>query len=464
MDSFFDWKFYINYYEDLKNANISNQEEAWNHLIHHGIYEHRLKKISNTFDWIFYINYYDDLKDAGIDNEEKALNHWNNHGINEKRIYNNTLLYGKCNLNDTNDTNDTNKYIPNTDILEYIKKYSCNNYKEFLNRHEFDSFYHAFLKKNHIDFDFEFYKEANNINSNISNNELIDHIHNYGVSGLIYHPKQLLNIFPNINIFKIDDKIYIKYNNKNIKLNKFIKKYIYSKTFDELCNKLIKNIYNNLCSSSLLLLVFIGYVDIGEKLINKIIKYKSIENFNISFCFNSLKIYNNFKNKIDKNFTNYSIYISHEFGNDITPTLLMYNEIKKKYVFNHIIKLQTKSYEEQMNELTDFLLSKKLNVLISSKRNDCNCIGIDKYYMKIKDDIFNQELIEKFNDKINNDYSFIIGTIFYTDSITFNNVLYFIKNNDTNGFLLNNLYDSNRIIYKKSYVHYLERLFGIIKK
>jgi len=463
MDSFFDWNFYIKYYEDLQKANINNQEEAWNHLIHHGIYEGRLKKKNNIFDWKFYINFYDDLKNNNIDNEEKAINHWNNFGINENRICNDTMLC-QTDIDDNINIIKKNSYIFNTDILEYIKKYSCNNYKEFLNRHEFDSFYHAFLKKNHIDFDFEFYKEANNIDSNILNDKLIDHIHNYGISGLIYHPKQLLNIFPNIDILKIDDIIYVKYNNKNIKLNKFVKKYIYSKTFDELSSKLIKNIYDSLYSSSLLLLVFIGYIDIGEKLLNKIINYKSIEKFNISFCFNSLKIYNNFKNKIKKNFTNYSIYISNEFGNDIIPTLLMYNEIKKKYVFNHIIKLQTKSYEEQMNELTDFLLSKKLNILISLKRNDCNCIGIDKYYMKIKDDIFNQELIEKYNHKINNDYNFIIGTIFYTDSITFNSVLYFIKNNDTNGFLLNNLYDSNRIIYKKSYVHYLERLFGIIKK
>lgn len=463
MDSFFDWNFYIKYYEDLQKANINNQEEAWNHLIHHGIYEGRLKKKNNIFDWNFYINFYDDLKNNNIDDEEKAINHWNNFGINENRICNDTMLC-QTDIDDNINIIKKNSYIFNTDILEYIKKYSCNNYKEFLNRHEFDSFYHAFLKKNHIDFDFEFYKKANNIDSNILNDKLIDHIHNYGISGLIYHPKQLLNIFPNIDILKIDDIIYVKYNNKNIKLNKFVKKYIYSKTFDELSSKLIKNIYDSLYSSSLLLLVFIGYIDIGEKLLNKIINYKSIEKFNISFCFNSLKIYNNFKNKIKKNFTNYSIYISNEFGNDIIPTLLMYNEIKKKYVFNHIIKLQTKSYEEQMNELTDFLLSKKLNILISLKRNDCNCIGIDKYYMKIKDDIFNQELIEKYNHKINNDYNFIIGTIFYTDSITFNSVLYFIKNNDTNGFLLNNLYDSNRIIYKKSYVHYLERLFGIIKK
>ena len=37
-----------------------------------------------------------------------------------------------------------------------------------------------------------------------------------------------------------------------------------------------------------------------------------------------------------------------------------------------------------------------------------------------------------------------------------------MKSNDPYAYLLNNMYDNNRIVYKKSYVHFLERLFGII--
>lgn len=41
-----------------------------------------------NFDWKFYINYYKDLPENGIINEELAKLHWNNHGKSEGRICN----------------------------------------------------------------------------------------------------------------------------------------------------------------------------------------------------------------------------------------------------------------------------------------------------------------------------------------------------------------------------------------
>lgn len=38
-----------------------------------------------NFDWRFYINYYPDLRKAGINTEEKARTHYKNHGMKEKR-------------------------------------------------------------------------------------------------------------------------------------------------------------------------------------------------------------------------------------------------------------------------------------------------------------------------------------------------------------------------------------------
>ena len=83
--------------------------------------------------------------------------------------------------------------------------------------------------------------------------------------------------------------------------------------------------------------------------------------------------------------------------------------------------------------------------------------------MSIKNDIFNSELIYKFNDYINFENLFVIGTIFYTDSATFDIVLNFIKNNDYHAYLLNNMYDNNCTFFNDSYIHFLERLFGVIK-
>ena len=93
MDIFqdFDWKKYVNYYDDTKN--INNKNDAIKHWINIGNVENRkyFKKnndINNTdfemFNWEKYIDYYPDLKSV-FDNKNDAYNHYINFGINEGR-------------------------------------------------------------------------------------------------------------------------------------------------------------------------------------------------------------------------------------------------------------------------------------------------------------------------------------------------------------------------------------------
>ena len=96
--SYFDWEYYINSYEDLKNAGIDNEVKAKNHWINYGRKEGRTSNIlSENSDWKYYLNRYEDLRNAGIDNEKNALNHWINYGREEGRIYNishkNIIIY-----------------------------------------------------------------------------------------------------------------------------------------------------------------------------------------------------------------------------------------------------------------------------------------------------------------------------------------------------------------------------------
>ena len=79
-------------------------------------------------------------------------------------------------------------------------------------------------------------------------------------------------------------------------------------------------------------------------------------------------IYNSLKNVIETNFPHYAIYICKELGNDITPTLFMYNDIRKSHEFFHIIKLHTKSNIAQFSQLTDFLLDKRISDLMPLKK------------------------------------------------------------------------------------------------
>jgi len=173
-------------------------------------------------------------------------------------------------------------------------------------------------KQNAFDIDFEFYKKCNNIFIK-NNNELSIHFNNYGMNGLIYNPKQIYNLYPNINIFHFLNEILILKNNKTYLLNNFIDEYLYSKSFDYFMNLTIYNFYDNLSQSysPLILLVFIGNIPVGNDLLERIINYKNIEKFNISFCFNSKKVYHHFKDIIKTKFIYFSIYFTHEYGTDI---------------------------------------------------------------------------------------------------------------------------------------------------
>ena len=85
----FDWKQYIDNYDDLKKAGIDTKDKAWKHWMNHGKLEGRnfINVEYQNFDWKQYIDNYDDLKKAGIDTKDKAWKHWMNHGKLEGRNF-----------------------------------------------------------------------------------------------------------------------------------------------------------------------------------------------------------------------------------------------------------------------------------------------------------------------------------------------------------------------------------------
>jgi hypothetical protein len=321
------------------------------------------------------------------------------------------------------------------------------------------------IKNNAFDIDFFLYKKCNNIFIK-NNEELSKHFYNYGMNGLIYNVKQLYNLYPNISVFYFLNNILVLKKNKIYTLNYFVNKYLYARSFDYFMKLTIQNCYDNLSDkySPLLLLVFIGNIDTGKDLLEKIINYKKIEIFNVSFCFNSKVVYEHFKQLIYKNFLYFSIYFTFEYGTDIQPTIFMYNDICKKYNFQYITKLHTKSIKNEYNDLTNFMLT---NTLLSLKKklniNLCNCVGPSNYYLSMDNDIFNKRNVSKYINFLDLNKYFIKGTIFFTEHKTFAKVIDFIKSNDYKTYVFNNLYENNSINLNYSPTHFLERLFGIIK-
>lgn len=459
----FDYKYYISEYHDLQNKNLS-EKDAWKHFFEYGISENRRckdwKKVINPE---FYINNYQDLLQSGIKTLDQILIHWFRYGIYEMRIgYN--IIYPSY---ETFINNPFPNFVydptnSNSNLIDYIKRHSLSRH-DYKSDHIINNLYHTAKKDNCISIDMKFYKYANNLLYN-DLYELLDHFHTDGLNGLIYSQRQLKNIFKTIQIYEFDGKLYCETEKTSIKnLDKFIKANIYDKSFDELKQILIKSYENTILPTiNLCILLFIGNEERGNQIIDMIIEYKNFETFNIAICFNSYNLYNILKNKIISNFTNYRLYISNDFGNDIVPTLLMYNNLYETYNPLHIIKLQTKSSYEIMNDLTRYLLNKPLNTLLLQSTPESNTIGNPNYYMRLRDDGFNRDLYNIYLNDNHMNKKFVVATIFYISSTKMIQIIDFIKNNNYKAYLLNNMYDSNRIVITKSHVHFLERLFGVI--
>lgn len=324
-------------------------------------------------------------------------------------------------------------------------------------------------KSNAFDIDLFFFCKVNNIDY-INDTHALEYIKKFALDGFIYHPKQIINIFPKIIFFSFLNNIYVIESNIVKPVQEFVQKYLYNSTFTILSNLLISKKYSCLNDNyDILLLVFIGDENIGLDLVERIVQYKKIQNnINIAFCFNSDKIIKNeeIKNKIISNFDFYAIYKCKELGSDITPTLLMYNDIIKKHTFQHILKFHTKTLHENYINLTNFITSVPLNELLERNEHllkNSNCIGDPKYYINLFHDIYNNKLKQKYLSLITSENSFVAGTIFYASSSVFDKVLQFVKNNNYRSYLLNNLYENNSINKDFSPNHFLERLFGVIK-
>jgi len=123
---YFNWKYYIDKYDDLKNAGIDNFEKAKEHWILYGNKEKR----SCQFSVEFYIVKYDLKKKYEINNDDDVFKHWQNYGKNEKK-------YPCLNFKFYLEVNDDIKNIGFSNEYELMNHWIMNGKNE--NRiHEFD--------------------------------------------------------------------------------------------------------------------------------------------------------------------------------------------------------------------------------------------------------------------------------------------------------------------------------------
>ena len=342
------------------------------------------------------------------------------------------------------------EYTPN--ITEYIPK---NNYTVRTWQTKI---------KNSFQIDFYFIRKLYNIKQQ-TNDTILKYIFEKGIyDGMIVHPKQLKNIFPNVQIFNYKKQLFIKIFNKSYIANNFYKQ-ITPLTYNYFLKNSIRFIYKNFSYNrkfDINILFFIGNIEIGINIIQQ------INNLEIDFCLSIVvkkHIYiEKIKRKIKKNI-NFIIYQCNEFGNDIIPSILLYDRIKH-IKFNYIIKIHTKTDTKWRKYLIDYLFKTDSNILKKTlNTTNINVVGCKKYLK----DIGNspppfgrcKQLIIKYNNFIDKKY-FIAGTMFFCKKELFEKMSIFIQENNFKQFLFNNMYDTNAIV-KNSPIHFLERLFGIIK-
>ena len=347
----------------------------------------------------------------------------------------------------------------------YKPNSNLQNYLHYLNRPEILDITNK--RDNVFDIDLYFYAKVNNIEYYPKLNSLYDHMHKNGLRGLLYHPSQLLNLYPNAQLYTFLDNLYVVHNNDTIlTIQEFVNKYIYNSSFEYLADLTINIKYNTLNDQyDLILLVFIDDAQKGIDLLNKIIEYKKIEpEFNIAFCFhkNIYKYHSTaLKKTIKDNFDLYSIYVSAEFGSDIIPTLLMYNDIIKTHNFKHIIKLHTNSCSTHYMNSVSYLLRSPIKELITYSKDNSNCIGYS--YLDISTEAYNNYINNLYKSDINVNFSYVPGSVFYTNNVVMIRVLSVLKNISFRYLFLNYLYDATAINDHFTHVHFLERLFGIVK-
>lgn len=302
---------------------------------------------------------------------------------------------------------------------------------------------------------------------------VLEHFDTFGYNGNIYCVRQIKNILNNhsLKILQKDDELYITHQDKIYNLRDYVKKYIYSCTYDNFIKNTVTQICKNFCDPvknvDTLYVIFIGSAHLGIKLIQKLLKNNKHLNENTNYVFIIKKLIKSFDIicLIKKNFRNYSIYAVNEYGSDIIPSMIVYDLVKNNK-YNHVIKLHTKNSNiTQFNEMIDYLLSTDISHLhlIYNLDKISNCIGEPTYRHMIVHEKLNKNIMNTFKHIVDDTKThFCIGSMFYTKPIVMNKILEHIKDN-YKMYLYNNMYDNNTFFYSNSPVHFLERLFGNIK-
>ena len=396
--------------------------------------------------------------------------------FNNNTKNNNIISYEEINLINNNDADFYNLFDPNRDNIFIEKDIILQQEDLFIN----DLNQNKLLDNNIIQSNTDNYIIQNKIldnniiqskilDNNIVQNKILDYkpqinkkfvefISRNILDGIIVNRNQITKLFPDVKIIDKIDGIFIEINGEKIILKEFINKYVKNIDINYFFNN-VKVIDKNLINSELIFLIHIGNLHIGKKIINKINSLKNKNDYFFAFNFNNdlegekvNKIFAYIKN----NFKKFIIIQTNNFGNDILPSLILFNYLHNVELleFKYVLKIQTKKNKKFFSDNLNILINDEIDDLLSfiNNNNQIDSIGAHRYLLKI--DKYNSKIIYKNFDNKNmyflDDYSDIMY-LFYLDFNTASSNIEEIKKYIPENFNFTNLvyFDTNLNIEKK---------------
>jgi hypothetical protein len=300
-------------------------------------------------------------------------------------------------------------------------------------------------------------KCAGNIPTQYS--DIYDYYHKKGITeGILVHPSQLLLWYPDAEIYDYNDKIIIKYNNDYYSLYDFHQKFFinqkleYFLTPKSIIKKVDKDYYD------LVIILHCGNKEIGLEIINLLIK-NNLNKYLLAISYYNDDINDLIKLIADK-FENYFIVKTNNFGNDITPSLITYYNLKKITNFDFIMKLHTKSHENWRNNMIIPLTTKFNNIINFMKhKKNVNLCCANRALLNC-DEFCNDYTNEIIETKCLKNKTFCGGTCFISKEKLFNKILFEVPEKAIKSLFFFTFYVNNTLFMSNSPAHTFERLFG----
>lgn len=364
---------------------------------------------------------------------DSAFNHWLHIGIYDNLKCNENMEF----LNNVRSIINFVKNIKTT--LTYEKKKNI--------------IINSINNSDNFNFDKNFFIQANKLDSSINTYKYYyEKGHNLG---LIFNEKQLKYYYKDIKFINKSEYIYVSYKNKKILLSTFCNKYIYEKDTNFFLNN-INIIDNKLKDTKLCCILHIGNIEIGLEIIAKLV-YKLKTDLCLIVNINENLIQHNKIEVLMKEIgklKNYLITTTPNYGNDISPFLMIYNYLVNNYNFEYLFKIHTKTNKNWRIKLIDCFIDKEFNELFDLLNTNIGMIGSGQ--LLFDKDSCNENLISKIYGNNIEDYQFIGGTIFLTKFDILKDVL---KLDIVKSLLLFPFYITNFLFYNNSLPHSFERIF-----